>query len=265
MNAISAHAQTLTQADASSLQASVDALKAKFAELQAQAGVQRPPVLRQAPPISEADARSLNSALSALAGVLTTLQSEFSANPGFAAQNSGGVIIALQGIGNTLAMIGTSLQGAPSASVAAAPKAGKPTIAQAPAASPLPSDGANTQSKEEAPLPVSIPATAEVSSAWSLRNFNWPLVAAVVLIVAAIALWLWWPTKEKERDGNDKGSAKKNMPQTRPTVIVSSSGPQISVNTAKQAVTPQAPTPLAASISVPVVKVVPPEQQRRSA
>jgi len=269
MNVISAHAQTLTQADAASLQASVDALKARLADLQAQANVQQPllsvsgePVaLQQAPvtaTLSEADVASLKSALSALAGVLTTLQSEFSANPGFAAQNSGGVIIALQGIGNTLAMIGTSLQGTsatPVTPVAAAPKASEP----APFAVSNPVAIAPSANNQE--------QTAAVSSAWSLGNLNWPLVAIVSLAVAAIALWLWWPSKEEEKGGNDKRSAKKNVQTAQPTIIVSSSGPQIAINAVRQATTHQSqvPTPLAASMSVPVVKIVPQENQRRSA
>lgn len=283
INIISAHAETLTPAQAASLQASLDVLKAKLVTLEAEANarhsspaVSGAPLALQATPLSlsNADVASLRGALTALAGMLTELGAKFSANPQFAAQNSGAVLTALQGIGNTLAMIGTSLgssnfaSGASPAVIAQAAPPASPISMPAPQPKGTPFSASN---------PVAIVSgandraqTAEVSSAWSLGKLNWPLVAVTLLALAAMVLWLWWPASENSKNSTKKSASPVPARAAQPTIVVSSGGPRAASAVRQAAASP--PTPLATAMAaptedheVPIVKIIPPQQQRKSA
>jgi hypothetical protein len=248
-------ASAYTPAETAALQMQLDSLKAKLLELQAQqaatqASTPVASVTYQASSLSAEDLGSIANALSALATALIGLQAQFAANPQFAAEHAPVVLSALQGMGKTLTMIGTSIgaksvasagtpansqpiaQGAPTA-----PAASVPVVAQAPVASPplLATDGNNA---------AAVPETAQVVSSWSFKNLNWPLVIVGILILAAIALWLFWPGED---DSKKAMNMKKNVPSVpaRPAPTAPSN---IVMTSAKLSASPT-PTPLVSSMA----------------
>ena len=249
---IAVHADTLTPAQAAALGQSLDALKAKVLQLQSQAAAQGSspaaagvPLSLKPPALSPEDVVSLQNALSLLASALSDLQSTFARNPQIAAGREAALAAAFQGIGKTLAAISVITGSGPAATVAAAtpaPAVNAPSVAQAqpetPSITPLVSSADNGNPAPAAPAEI-----AQVSSAWSLKNMNWPLVAVVVLIIVAVALWLFWPGEEDER----KKTAKKSV---APAPVRSAPlAPPATLISAKPASAPQ--SPLASVVSAP--------------
>lgn len=244
---------SLTPEQAAALQQSLDTLKAKLLDLQAQAAAKAnvnanmnasPAVLGatltlRGSVISSADAASLQSALSMLATALTGLQSSFAQNPQLVAGREASVMNVLRGVSGALSGIGNSLQGqqniaeapvtpvAPAAPVAQAAPA--PVSVSAPAPAPLTAEApaapiVTPAAPSEGNL-VTVPAntdqgTAQAVSSWSFKNLNWPLVIVIVLVIAAIGLWLFWPT-----DNDENHSEKPTTPLQPVTPMRSSTTP----------------------------------------
>ena len=229
-NLFSAHAETLTPAQIGVLQQSLDALKAKLFELRQQAASQAASqastpaasgvtlTLQSAPasPVSAMTGPSMDetvaikSALSSLATALSGLQSTVANNPQLVTTNAHGISMALSGIGNSLAMMGTMLgaghmsSGVVAITLATQSVLSAPVVAVAPspsaqvAAQPLLSANGNGSPESFSPAADNV-QTAQAVSAWSWKNLNWPLVAVGFLILAAIALWLFWPDEEESK------------------------------------------------------------------
>lgn len=228
-------ADTLTPAQAAAFQQTLDSLKAKLLDLQAQANAQassQPPVVSGAPltlqngaVLSSLDAASLRSTLTLLATALTNLQLTIAQNPQLTAGREGVVLLTLKGIGTTLASIGTTITGSSPVAIAT-PNA--PATPAAPPTETAPLLSAGGESSPAAATPANAaPQTAQAGSSWSFKNLNWPLVVIIVLVLIAVALWLFWPGEE------DRGRTKrKAAPQLQPsappkTPIVTSAAPLI--------------------------------------
>lgn len=297
----SAHAQTaspaLTPEQAAMLQQSLNALKTKLLLLQAQAAAQSgsqvstPAVSGSsltlgASMLSAQDIASLQNALTLLASALTSLQSELAANPQLAAGREGLVLSALKGIGTTLTAIGTTIgntsagsvaySGTPKVSVTPSAGTSGPTAQAAPSAGPSTQGAQGSLIAPTTPAPTAnaTPETAQVQSIWSLKNLNWPLTIVIILVLAVIALWLFWP--------GDEDKTKKAASAPKPTLVR-----EQQVNRANSVNYPNAPkstaplhqTPLASAMASPTpadrstaapapMKTVPPQppqQQRKPA
>ena len=258
-NALVTHAQTANTQDSATLQQQLDAAKAQLIQLQMQAGQvpagdnSLPQGTATAMPatgasatastgatLSPADISQMNTALTALANLLVTLQNRISQDPQFIASNAPVVISALQNIGQTVNVIGNEIEtshlamAAPQATPPMMSGAGSPATnvaqgnsAAAGAGSSNSASDETTQSGASAQVDQgtqstaaagtdsgntspanNAPQTAQASSAFSLSKLNWPLIIVIILIVAAIAMWLWWD------DGEDKKPVVKN--QTAP-------------------------------------------------
>lgn len=212
---LSVHAQSITLEQRATMQQSLDVLKAKLVNLEMQQGVvpQGDEVSADAAPVVVAtpsvtlggsDVVQLEAALSSFAETLTALQTKIAEDPQYMAVNEAAFVATLQGIGNTLASIGAQLENSDLAM--AAPQAAAPAPAQVmPSMNPNPAaatqnPGSNVvpaANNGSAPI-VNAPAqTAQASNAFSLGKLNWPLIVVIVLVLAAIAIWLFWDTEEK--------------------------------------------------------------------
>jgi hypothetical protein len=101
---------------------------------------------------------------------------------------------------------------------------------------------------------------------------NWPIILVVLLVVAAIALWLWWP--EEGNDGRQAAKQAAKPAPFQPNVFVSSttssSNPSVVATPVRQS---GAPTPVATVVATPGhkvetasnIKVMPRVEQRRPA
>lgn len=233
---VAAHADTaLTPAQAAVLQQSLEAMKAKLLDLQAQAAAQ---TATQAGPVvtvsgtatlSASDMASLTNALSLLASALTSLQTSLAQNPQLAAGREQAVLATLKGVGTVLATIGTTLGGTTggteSVAIATPTPVVQPPVAGGTqvtiqSAAPLVSAGTLPSAEGSLANPANAsPEIAQVGSTWSFKNLNWPLVIVIVLVVAAVALWLFWPNGEEKTKRKPVVTmvAPKPMPQ-QPTV-----------------------------------------------
>lgn len=278
----SAHAQTatLTPDETAALQAQLDSLTVELAALQAQVAMQTaasapitPPVMVQTTyGISTEDITSIQSALSMLASALTSLNAQIALDPTLAAGKEPIISSALQGIGTTLVSIGTTVANSgyvyyPVAATTPSPK-GTGSVAQSAPSTQVtpitvpPQDAVSSPSAEgslAAPAANSIPETAQVASGWSFKKMNWPLTIAIILVLAVIAMWLFWPGEEEK---------KKVVASMKPM----SSGPQVvmqQVNTASTPRPAQPQTPLATAMGAPGMKPqatpMPQQQQRKPA
>jgi hypothetical protein len=274
-NILPVHAATLTPTEQATLQQSLDAMKAQLLQLESQqAAAQASSPVVSGAKLSLTDSAAVNTALTSLAVALTNLQATIQNNPQIATANAQGISLALQGIGKTLVMIGTTVVTGNNsiASTAPAPSSPKPASAPSvamntPAPTPTPSTGiqpligATGNGTPAATTPSAAPQSAQVaqvSNAWSLKDIAWPYVAVGILVILAIALWLWWPSEEED---NAKGKKIVPMvpakPEQPPVTILASSGKPISQ-------TPSAPapqTPLSAAVSAPQQT----QQQRKPA
>jgi len=259
-NTLLAHAQTATATTAmpanATLQQELDVAKAQLVQLQMEAG-QVPagdsnlpgatssaaPMSSIAPTItimptpnasmmlSATDVSEMNTVLTALTTMLTTLQTKIAQDPQVAVSNGAATVSSLRAIGNTLAAI---VGDAAHENVAMAtpqtivpqtanavptsgntPAAGSQGIAQANpttagtsggagasagvgTAAITPTTGNNTPTVTPPPPPPTpvavntVPQTAQAAASFSLGKLNWPLIIVIILIVAAIAIWLWW-------------------------------------------------------------------------
>jgi hypothetical protein len=288
-NALVTHAQT-APSNTAALQQQLDDAKAQLIQLEMQAGqvpagdngtaTAQPTVVSSAPTVtlSAADISEMNTALTALAGVLTNLQTQIAENPQFVTTNGPAVIGALQGISNTIASIGTEMAGA-NVAMSAMPSTGSTGsmgstgVAQAnPATTGNIGSGATTpttqpsqvaQTNPAATTPTTVnsapantapvatvPSTAQASSAFSFSKLNWPLIIVIILIVAAIAIWLWWD------DGEEKKPvvARSNSPAPQKSVQqpLQSTTTQVSINSQGQNANRQpasSQTPLSSAVA----------------
>ncbi|HVO28931.1 MAG TPA: hypothetical protein VMT81_03045 [Candidatus Paceibacterota bacterium] len=289
-NTIPAHAQALTPAQTAALQQQLDVAKAQLVQLEMQQGMvpQGDSALPGAPAttvapaapsaamtLSASDLTAIRTALSSLAGALTALQAKIAEDPQLATQNGPAMVAALQGIGNTVAVIGTELTGsniAMSAPQPSQPQTSGASVAQVSPAmgssnggagtaqATMPAAGGNPVAANTVPEASTTPIanaapqaqTAQASSAFSFGNLNWPLVAVIILIIAAIVIWLWWD------DSEDKGKKKPVAPKAPPVapapqkpvvVSVQTMGqPQVSVQTRPAAAAP-VQTPMSAAMA----------------
>jgi hypothetical protein len=272
----SAHAQTasLTPAEAAALQQELSTLKAKLLELQAQAaaqqsaqpagsgGVMSSPAAQGSsltltgPVLSAQDVASLSSALTLLATALQNLQAQFAANPSLATGHETAVLATLQGIGLTLSSIGNAITNAPVAAAAPAPAAATPSPVAQSSPSAAPSKGTAASPTPEGSLATpsanATPEIAQMGTTFSLNNLNWPLIVVIILILAAIASWLFWP---------GEGDATRRMARARTPAPPSAAPPApvkqmpMMPHTAKS--TTQAEprqTPLASAVAAPAEK-----------
>ncbi len=248
-----ANAQAVSPDQTAQLQQTINTLEAKLMQLQAQANGQT--VAAPAPMISASDAAAVNTALTALTQALSGLQTAIAVNPQMAIANASGISLALQGMSKTLALIGTTLAGGnavastrtvavnsgPTGPVAVSAPSSPAAPASPSVAQPLVSANSNGASVVTTPT-VATPETAQASSAWSFASIEWPYVIVGLLVLAVIALWLFWPSED---EGNKK--AKKNVGgiPAKPVTVV-----------------PSQPTPLATAVSAPAA---PRDQQRKPA
>ncbi len=234
-NALVAHAQTattiVTTSNTAALQQQLDDAKAQLIQLQMQAGqipagdsgaAAAQQTSAPATSLSATDIADMNTALTALSSMLTNLQAKVTQDPQFAASNGSAVASVLQGIGHTVALIGTEMTGThlamvtpttaqSSGSTGSAGKTGSVAATQ-PAVTPQPTQTAQASPAQTAPTTASpapantapataaniAPQTAQAASTFSFASLNWPLIIVIILIVAAIAIWLWWD------DGDEK-------------------------------------------------------------
>lgn len=300
-----ANAQSLTPAQTAALQQQLDNAKAQLVQLQMQEGqvpagdnnlpaatVTAPVTTQTVTPtapatsvampaatqaqtmtLSATDAAQMNTALTALAGVLKNLQSEIAGNPQFLATNGASVVATLKSIGNTVAMIGSQVEGgsiamtapqttsgaatgntgiaAQTAPAAAAPTTPtvttQPNVTQ-PAPTTAPVAAATTPTDQTTPTPTAAntaPLSATASS-FSLGKLNWPLIIVIILIVAAIAIWLWWDDGDEKSKPVVKNVSSQPSPQ-RPTVTVQSMNSQMGGGGQNQPSTQQ--TPMSAAMA----------------
>ena len=247
-----AHAQSASNA---TLQQQLDDAKAQLVQLQMQAG-QVPtgdmvvgsaqpvtvtvtpvaPTMTVTPSVSlsAADVAQMNTALTALANLLVTLQAKSAQDPNFISSNGPVVVSALQTISKTVAVIGSEMTGSNvamttpsnSASAGTAPATGvaqatpgqtgagtsvTATVQPTPATAPVAQVTPTTPTVVNPAPAAAAPQTAQTASAFSFSQLNWPLIIVIILIVAAIAIWLWWD------DGDEKN---------QPVVKISSPNPQ---------------------------------------
>ncbi len=270
-----AHADnTLTPAQAALMQQTLNTMKAELSELQAQAAAQMgtrapaptPAVLGSS--LTPGDTVSLANALSALSTALTGLQSNLASNPQIIAGHEGAILSTLKGVGTTLAMIGATLAGNPSAAplavsspspsaVAAAPVPQTQSQAQMPAPAPAPETPTQmTPQTSGATNPESAaPQTAQVGTTWSFWNLNWPLIGVIALVVVAVLAWLFWPGGENEEEEmKEKGS-----PAPAPAITLTSIAKPVGSPSAPIATSAVA-TPLGASTGK---SPQPPQQQQQ--
>lgn len=218
--AFPAHAAaSLTPEQTAALQTQLDALKANLTQLQLKAAQPAIPVPQKTSALTAEDAAALRSALSSLVTALGNLQAEFTTHPELAQQNAPAIFNALQGMTKTLAAISTSVGSVNAGSIALAPPAvsGKIVVRSAPILAPaaqavtptIPTVAALTPSATPTQPLVSANTNqaasadnqvAQIGSASSFKNMNWPLIVVVILVIAAVALWLFWP----ESDGRKK-------------------------------------------------------------
>ncbi|MGC9599146.1 MAG: hypothetical protein ABSE18_02055 [Minisyncoccia bacterium] len=227
---VAAHADdTLTPTQAAVLQQSLTTMKAELLELQAQAAAQTgaptpvPAVLGSS--LTPEDAASLVNVLSVLSTALTGLQSSLASNPQIIAGHEGAIISTLKDVGTTLAMIGATLAGNPSAAplavsspsaVAAAPVPQVQVQASVPA--PETSTQVMPQTSGATNPESAAPQTAQVGTTWSLWNLNWPLIGVIALVVVAVLAWLFWPSGENE----EEETKEKSMPLPAPAITLTS-------------------------------------------
>jgi hypothetical protein len=303
-----AHAQSMTPAQTAALEQSLADAKASLIQLEMQEGIVPPaepgtPSVMPAPEVtfpatatpttvtpttvapvqasglSAQDVVALKGALGELQSALALVSSQLETNPQLTA-NDVAVVNALQGIGNTLALIGQSATGqstvAPSAPVAVntpSPVVTNPapvaagTTPSAPVAVNVPMPPVPTPSVT-LPAPAANPTvsptqtqTAQASSFWSFTEAHWPTITIVLLIILILAILLWPGSEETSRVAPVK--IQNNQP----------SAPRVAVSTP---VAPMTPTPMSnvVSTSAPgsvefqqtkVTVVRPPEQKKKTA
>lgn len=285
------HAATPTPAQAALIQQSINAMSAELLQLQAQANAQQNATLpaagatltlvpaSPATTIAPSNAAAVSKVLASLTTLLTTLQSSIAANPQMTSANSASITVALQGIGGTLSTIIAELgNGSPVAIATPTPSTAPSTShATTPApvaiAAPAPSTGLSATVAPAAPAsnpsvagvapnaPANSAPVADVSSAWSWKSLDWPFIIVGILIVLAVALWLWWP--EDEEDTKKKGGQK--SPVTPVVTQKQQVQPTIIATTVKSAAPTSSQTPLASAVSAPVTKVIvqSPQQQQQ--
>lgn len=288
---LNARAATLTPDQITALEQQIETMRATALALSSAAAA-APASQDAAPPVmvtlSPREAAEINAALDALKTVLITIQAQFGTDPNLAGQNLSIAVESLQSIGSTLAAIigtlsapyGPAIASVPAPARVPAPtsapaQAGSKPVAQAaPSAPSAPSD-ANAPLNAPAAGSVIAPAanteTAEVASAGSWKNLNWPPIAVMLLMVLTAGLWLFWPEGKESAKG--KGYQKFTAPP--PSVLVSTasqSRPTVVVTPVKQSGAPQ--TPLATVMSASVQDQKPPlrpqqpqqlQQQRKPA
>ena len=272
----------LTPAQAASVQATLNTVEAELAQLEAQENVS-PTVVSGATltlvpatavtGVSTGNLAAAESALSSLVTALSGLETTIANTPQLTPTEAQGVSAALQGVSNTLATISTIVSGGSVASASPAP-AGSATpttpvasVPTAPLAMSAPSTPTTPAITPAAPTDNVLPApTAQAASSWSFKDLNWPFIVVGILVVAAIALWLWWPSDEE--DGGSKGKRK----DASGTPVKPAQAPQMpkativtSTSTTKSVVMTSAPqTPLSAAISTQAQKTDV-QQQRKPA
>jgi hypothetical protein len=215
------HAQTLTPAERVAMQQSLDVLKAKLVNLQMQQGmvpqgddqlannasVSAAPVMTQTQ-LSADNILALKQTLITFATTLQNLQTRIAQDPQFLTTNQASVLASLQGIATTLATIGTEVQSGnlaattpsqPSQGIAqTTPNSGQTGGTQS-TGNTTPTTGSNVPAQSTNNTPANTPAqTAQASNSFSLGKLNWPLIVVIILIVAAIAIWLFWDTEEEK-------------------------------------------------------------------
>ncbi len=201
-NILRANAQSLPSGDTVSLQATVNALTARVNELKAQAAaratrevsatvVAATPATAHVLTLSR-DTEPLKSALSLSASALADANAKIATDPAAVAGQEKEVAATLSGIGKTLGSIKYALNGAgPSASIAMAAPQGSLTplvVAADPAV-------ATPVAVVAAERPLASGDLAQASAALPLKNLNWPFIIVMVVLLAAVGLWLFWPAK----------------------------------------------------------------------
>ncbi len=222
---------TLTPAQAAVMQQALNTMKAELRELQAQAAAQTgAPTLAPTPAVlgsslTPENAASLANVLSLLTTALTGLQSSLARNPQIIAGHEGAILSTLKGVGTTLAMIGATLAGNPSAAPLAVSSPSAVTAAPVPQAqvqAPTPTPETPTQVMPQtsgATNPENtLPQIAQVGTTWSLWNLNWPLIGVIALVVIAVLTWLFWPGGENE----EVEVKERSSPFPAPTVTLTS-------------------------------------------
>jgi hypothetical protein len=305
--AVLAHAQTapaataspMSPSDQAALEQQLQVAKAELIQLETQAGqvpagdnTSAQPAMATSPvtvtltvpasgmtpsngmTLSATDISDINGTLSALAGVLVSLQTKLTQDPQFATTNGPAVVAQLQAIGNTLGGVIASMSTGGSSNIAmgnspsqaatapaTAPSAGSSAsagnaagsdsgsagsgagIAQTTPTAPVAGSNANgntsagTAGTPAAAAPI-VPQTAQASSSFSFSKLNWPLIIVIVLIIAAIAIWLWWDDSEDTKQPTVKTTSP--APQ-RPVQVVTMSNQMNGSNPSQQSSTPASP------------------------
>ncbi len=207
---VSAHAATagLTPAEAAVLQSELSVLEAKLHTLQAEAaarGIYSASALPGSAPVpggltlSAQDRASLTQALAGLSANLAAAARELAADPTLGGRKEQ-VASAVEKIGTTLAAIGNTVAGGAASPVAySAQSSPKATVSALVGAKPQSKPTATRTSRSaQSPVASITPAAGTVKSglALALAQVNWPLTVVIVLILAAMALWLFWPVEE---------------------------------------------------------------------
>ena len=294
----------MTPSQNASLQQQLDNAKAELIQLEMQAGqvpagdnslpgATTAPVTVTVTPaapttaLNSADIAEMDTALTALANMLGTLETRISSNPQFITSNGAAVVSVLQGISNSVASIGTEITGAtvamnnpaiapttptvtsqPSTGSAMAQGSGAANGAAGsagtsqPSATTQPSQVAQTNpSQTTPPTPAATtnptPATTntETASSFSLGKLNWPLIVVIILVVAAIAIWLWWDDSDEKKPVVKSTSPApqkpiQHQPQTTMNVSATSGSGSASVSASVNRPQPSpSQTPLSSAVS----------------
>ena len=207
---VSAHAATasLTPAEAAVLQSELSVLEAKLHTLQAEAaarGIYPASALLKSAPIpggltlSTQERASLTQALAGLSANLAVAARELAADPTLGGHKEQ-VASAVGKIGTMLAAIGNTVAGGAASPVASSVQSPPKATASALVGAKPQSKPTATRASRSAQSPVAsiAPAAGTVKSglALALAQVNWPLTVVIVLILAAMALWLFWPVEE---------------------------------------------------------------------
>lgn len=263
------YAQTAPSTNTASLQQQLDLAKAELSNLEMQAGMipngdggtalaatsimsdsgtAATPATSNAS-LSAADRTEINTALGALANLLVSLQTKIANDPQFLKNNETEVAQSLQVMANTIALIGKSLP-TQSAAVAMTPETQgatpsnsgvtaltAPTTVPAPTAATAPSAPSNQTAPTGAVENTVATQPAETASAFSFSKLNWPLIIVILLIIAAIAIWLFWD------DGEDVKPAVRTVSNpSKPPVTAMNNAVQIHSSVSTQ-------TPMSAAMN----------------
>jgi hypothetical protein len=254
---LTTHADTLSPAEAAALSQSLDVMKAKLLDLQAQTAAQAAlPATADTATLSAQDIATMNTALQALGAALGQLGQTVAADPSALTENNrtalqsilGGVSASLFAMNQTLAGTGASaapiaIAPASTVSAVASPSNQTPSLAQTNNQAAQTTANQN-QSQFQPALATgnnAAPGTAQVSGHVPLGQ-GWMITFGAIALI--LVLFFVWRARRGKKTAY-KPVSQPNVPVSsvsRPNVVPMSSGPKpLETKTASQRETPRSP------------------------